>query len=213
MHEAVVDLNQHRLGSGIQVHQQRLQRAAAGQRAGSQQSGGHNGRHSGPRDRMRPHRPGGAVGEAGKDAWRGACRIDQRIALRQIAHADQQAADVRIDHQLAVAQRPAQAGLPGAQVVTPKAPGGGGEHRLLGQRQEQVQADIAQIKTRWRRRPVIEEVDGHISLGVAGLRSTGDARIEHRPGHGIGLGQRRDDAPRGAGLPEAGPAGVEQPNG
>ena len=100
----------------------------------------------------------------------GAVGRDQRIALRAVADAEDDAADVGVDHDLAVAQRPAQPGFPGAQVVAAPAPFGRREHRLFGLRQEELQPDVAEVEAAGRKRRVVEEVERDVGVGMAGRR-------------------------------------------
>ena len=102
--------------------------------------------------------------------------------------------------------------FPCAKVVAAVAPGRGRQDGLFRLRQEELQADIGEVEAGRRCRCVIEEVDLHIGVGMAGFGAAGEPCIEHRARHRIGLGQRRDDAAGGPGAQESRAAGVEQPH-
>ena len=141
------------------------------------------------------------------------CGIDQRVALRDVADAEQHAADVGVDHDLAVAQRPAQAGLPGAQVVAAErstcvgrrstgcsatAAGTGAGRRRRGRSRSAASA------RRRRNRPARRPRDGRPRCPLVRRASS------IGPGTASGSVSGATTPPDVPALQESGPAGVEQ---
>ena len=98
----------------------------------------------------------------------------------------------------------AQAGLPGAEVVAAEEPGGWSRTPAAPTAAGTGAGRRRSGRSRWAASGRRRKVDRDIGLGWPASVPGGDARVEHRPGHGIGLGQRRDDAARGAGLRKPG---------